>query len=102
MHPYPTLPHQSQPDPKLALPQPTESHRIITHPTSHKLFNLIHTGKELVESPEWSEHERNGGSMADHEFYSSRHLYYRRPNIITLPTKRECGVIPRDRQTGQI
>ncbi len=59
------------------------------------MFNLIHPGKQLTPAPEWDQHRRNGGEMEDHEYYSSRHFYYRRPNIITLPTKQECGVISR-------
>ena len=60
------------------------------------MFELIYPDKILVHSPDWERHERNGGQMDDEAYYSVRYIYYSRSNIIVLPTKRECGVIPRD------
>lgn len=59
------------------------------------LFNELYPGKELVASPHWELHERNGGPLNDEEYYSNQYYYHPTTHIIKFPAKKEYLALKR-------
>jgi hypothetical protein len=52
------------------------------------MFERIYPGKKLIQSPNFSLHERNGGSLNDEEFYTNKSIYVETSGIVVIPTKK--------------
>ena len=64
-------------------------------PIFRLLFNEIHPGKDLVPSPDWIMHKRNGGILNDTEYYGTRYHYYPTGNLVLHPAKTEYAMVDR-------
>ena len=46
------------------------------------MYHLYTKKENLVASPDWVLHEKNGGALSNKDFYNSKHTYVHIPNII--------------------
>jgi len=53
------------------------------------LYRLMHPGKRIVEAPDWTLLETNGGPLSEEEYDKGSYKYERTSNIIFLPAKEE-------------